>query len=58
MRNILEKGVYGCGVYIPNLNWLNVPRYPALGAAVIASAASHTIRVYWFVRRGTSAELW
>lgn len=25
---------YGCGVYMPKVNWLNTARYPARGAVV------------------------
>ena len=45
-------------MYIPKVNWLYEPRYPALGVAVIGLAASQMIRVYVFVNNEFIAVCW
>lgn len=52
------SGVYGCGEYMPKVNWSKTPRNPAFAVALISSAALWMINVYVSVRRGTVAVFW
>lgn len=40
------SGVYGCGRYMANVNWLKVPKYPGVAVADMDFAASYKMSVY------------